>query len=131
MITFAPVYVSLFQNPVYGFLTAIVDRYHTAQTGAAASRSSLPDKSTSGPGTAPPSDVNIDDWNIMFGAVTERLLTLFGDGEPTVPSDLPVSQNADRQRHGVLDCVDALERLRKAMTHEPLARRAPGAGGSR
>ena len=131
MITFAPAYVSLFQSPVFGFLTAIIDRCHTAQTAAAASRLILPDKSTNGPGTPPPSGVNIDDWNIMFSAVTERLLTLFGDGEPTVPSNLPVSQNADRQRHAVMDCLNELERLRKAMMHEPLAPHTPGAGGSR
>lgn len=150
MITFAPTPVSVFQNPVCDFLAAIIARRLAAQPEAALSRPGLPDKPTSlcsrqseDPGSAVPAnavsrahtagaqcDVNIDDWNIMFGAVTKRLVALIGDQEPAASTDPQASQKTDRLRAEVLDCVDALERLRWAMTHEPLPRRAPGSGVS-
>jgi hypothetical protein len=151
MITFAPAQIAMFQNPVCGFLAAVAGRCHATKTRAALSRLSLPDKSTSlcsrknedpelrvsshavvRPQTAAtPSDVNIDDWHIMFRAVTERLTGLIGgDQGPAASTDIQASQNADRLRAEVLDCVDALERLRRAMTREPLPRRAAGSGVS-
>ena len=140
----APVHVSMCQHPAWGFLRSIVDRYHTTQAKAVLSRVSPPDKASSlcsrkhdGPGPSvainlvatqtpgAPSVVNIDDWSIMFGAVTARLMTLFGEEDLTVSREVQDSQKTDRLRQGVLECVSALEHLRTAMTHELAAGQTP------
>jgi hypothetical protein len=148
MITFDPAHISAFQSPLSGYWTAFVDRRRARQMVAAASRRTCADLSTSRcsrkvDDTGPPvtarvvahvlkSDapcaIDMDDWNTMFGAVNERLATLCGDAASTPSYNVSVSQGAHQLRLDVLDCVGALEGLRKAVTHASMqaTQQAPG-----
>lgn len=56
------------------------------------------------------SDVAIEDWDVLFGAVTDRLR--FATSRPSAAADLL------RLKMSVLECVEALEQLRATATHE-------------
>ena len=56
------------------------------------------------------SDVAIEDWDLLFRAVTARLTSIFDGPENAAGSA--------RIRSNVLECVQALDQLRTTMTHE-------------
>lgn len=56
------------------------------------------------------SDVAIEDWDLLFRAVTARLTSIFDGPEHAAGSA--------RIRSNVLECVQALDQLRTTMTHE-------------
>ena len=66
-----------------------------------------------GPQAEPSSDVAIEDWDILLGAVKARLkLTVGEEPGPRVHDEV------GRVRASVLECVAALDQLHTTMTHE-------------
>ena len=64
------------------------------------------------------SDVAIEDWDLLFRSVMARLTSIFDGSE--------IAAGSARNRASVLECVEALDQLRKTMTHE-LGRRRQAA----
>lgn len=59
-----------------------------------------------------------EDWDLLFGAVRERLRRLAQECPPAVPAGQP--QDAVRQlQAGVADCVAALDQLQRMLAQEP------------
>ncbi|MHB1201030.1 MAG: hypothetical protein ACYCZ6_16040 [Polaromonas sp.] len=66
-------------------------------------------------------DIAIDDWNVLFRAIEDRLrLTVGGDplANALTTTDAPAHEAAVGVRTIVLECVAALEQLHTALTHE-------------
>jgi hypothetical protein len=61
------------------------------------------------------SDVAIEDWNILLGAVKARLKLTVGERPAAVPW---APDEAARVQASVLECVAALDQLHMTLTHE-------------
>ena len=75
--------------------------------------------------TAEPMDLMVEDWDIMFRAVLERLRKTVDDGLVTAPF-LPRTDVSDSVHNVVLECVDALGHLHAALKHERTRRESTG-----
>lgn len=63
------------------------------------------------------SQIGVDDWNSLFGAVEDRLRrTVEKPDSAATPSS--ATDDAARVKGVVLDCVSALEKLHQALRHE-------------
>ena len=74
---------------------------------------------------AEPMDLMVEDWDIMFRAVLERLRKTVDDGLVTAPF-LPRANASDSVQNVVLECVDALDHLQAALKHERARRESTG-----
>jgi hypothetical protein len=66
---------------------------------------------------AEPMDLVVEDWNMMFHAVLERLKKTVDDVLVAAPL-LPSSDASNSVHTVVLECVDALGHLHTALKHE-------------
>ncbi|MDQ3058301.1 MAG: hypothetical protein M3R45_02085 [Pseudomonadota bacterium] len=62
-------------------------------------------------------DIDVQDWDVMFCAVLERLRQSVGE-LPATPTMPPVPDSAGQVRAVVLECVDALSQLHAALKHD-------------
>ncbi|CAN5169620.1 hypothetical protein BH10PSE16_BH10PSE16_29750 [soil metagenome] len=62
-----------------------------------------------------PIDIAVEDWDMMFRAVTDRLLAQCTDGLLATPCLLQVPPSASAIQTVVLECVEALEQLHRAL----------------
>lgn len=65
----------------------------------------------------PSSDVAIEDWDILLGAVKARLRQTVGEC-PVAASRARRDDEAGRVQASVLECVAALDQLHATLTHE-------------
>ncbi len=66
-------------------------------------------------------DIAIEDWDILMGAVKERLRVSVGERLAAIP-ETPLQDAADQVRASVLECVEALDQLQTTQRLE-LSRR--------
>jgi hypothetical protein len=65
----------------------------------------------------PNSQIDIEDWDSLFGAVEERLRSTV-EKLDTTTTPLPGKDNVSRIKSVVLDCVSALETLHQSLKQE-------------
>lgn len=65
----------------------------------------------------PSSDVAIEDWDVLLGAVKARLKRTVGEWRASAPQSR-ADDETGRAQAGVLECVSALDQLHTTLTHE-------------
>ena len=80
-----------------------------------------------GPRPDPSSDVAVEDWDVLFDAVVERLRAAFENSHPRVAAHR--RQAWSQARSHVLECVVALDQLHLTATHDFARHRGDDADG--
>lgn len=72
---------------------------------------------TAGMPAAAPSPISAEDWDLLFRAVALRLRATVGDRLASAPAP-QADDAAGKIQVAVLECISAMEKLHKALTHE-------------